>query len=127
MLIFAVERTKQGHRGHTRKQVKKRVMKQIAFYTDNNGGYGYRENYGWSEGDRIFSKNGRSRQTIVKVVDATSENLRMAKSMMDRCRRYAGNGVIRTNFTANGFLTKQTVWQDGTGMENFIKTVAVCF
>jgi len=102
-------------------------MKQIAFYTDNKGGYGYRENNGWIEGDRIFSKDGRSRQTIIKVVDATPENLREAKSMMDRCNRYAGNGVVRTYFTGSGFETWRTAWEDGTGLENFKKTVAIRF
>lgn len=102
-------------------------MKQIAFYTNNNGGYGYRENNGWAEGDRILSKDGRSRQTIIKIVDATESNLRIAKSMMDRCRRYAGNGVIRTSLTASGFQTTQRVWEDGTGLENFKKSIQILF
>lgn len=73
-------------------------MKTICFYTESEG-FGYRENsFDWKVGDRILSKDGMTTQKIIRVVDATPANLDAARRIMDRVRRYSGNGVTRSKF-----------------------------
>lgn len=98
-------------------------MKALVFYQQGEG-YGVRPHaFDWKVGDKISSPDGKGRQTIIKITPATPEIIKFAKSVMDKCNRYAGRGQGRTKFvlTENGVSVRHIakVWEDGTGFSFF--------
>lgn len=98
-------------------------METIFFYT-SDASFGYRTStYDWKVGDKIFSKDGLSRQTIIRTAPATAFNLALAKRVMDKVRRYAGNGQQKLVQTAEGIGILRRVWKDCTGESYFREAI----
>ena len=102
-------------------------MKALVIYQYNEEAFGYRPHmFDWSVGDRIICDGKRA--TIIKVVEATKENASFLSKVINKCNRYSGDGLTRTQIgIANDgrLAVKQTtkVWSDGTGYGYFREAI----
>lgn len=103
-------------------------MREIVFYTTTDGGYGYRErSFDWKVGDKIRSQDGKQIQVIFKVSQLTPKISKFLRSVMSKCKTYAGSGKEKLMFSSddNQLYIKREVWKDGTGIGFFKSQVSI--
>lgn len=100
-------------------------MKAIAIYKTKEG-YGYRPHeFDWRVGDRIFAKDGKQFQRIIKIVPADAEIVDFLRRTMNKCKMYSGEGKTKLKVVSGELVleTKKFI-NDVTGEGYFMRAIS---
>ncbi len=86
----------------------------------SNGEYGTRPHeYDWREGDKIFAKDGKSMQRVVKIVPNCPEVLNYLKRVFSTYEKYSGAGHTVIKEVSGRLVEETTIFEEG-GAEEYM-------